>query len=115
MDKTVNNWKIFGYVIITWLVVSFVSKIIIEFDLGNPSDLLQVLSGMWVLSSFFMGSFLAYRLKKKREFGYGILMFMFVPIFIDLLGIIGFLLIFAYFGRGYYELEKLKILQMVDQ
>lgn len=111
MDEKVNKWKVFGYVVITWVVFSFLAGMMIGFGYGadRPDDsylMLNAASVVWSWASLIFGVFLAFRFKNVLEIVYGIII-MFV-VFVPPIPI-GIFIAMAYFGGEYYELEKRKI------
>ncbi len=111
--KKVNNWKILAYVIFTWLGIAIIAKAIVLSDPENSPELIIVTSGLYAVFSLILGIIMAYRLKKKIEFVYGLALSLFgASIIIDVLGGIGILLMLMYFARSYVDLERQRLIEI---
>ncbi|MCX9085671.1 MAG: tetratricopeptide repeat protein [Candidatus Methanoperedens sp.] len=102
-DHNINQWKIFGYVVITGIIFSFLVEIsrIIFSEYSFEMDKL-----VWAWIPLFFGVSMAYRLKKNVEFVYAFIIF-FMVIFNEFNGV-RILLSLGYFGWSYSKLEKQK-------
>ena len=108
----INKWKLFGYVVITWLGFSILARILVELE---PRPYFTIIDGqgvVWGWMSLFMGLYLAVRFKKWIELVWGVALF-----FICTLPVVGMLIGIGYFARAYVKLEKerLAALETVEQ
>ncbi len=103
-----NKWKIFGQVVITWLIFSFLAKgILIAMQESNLNlSMIDTQSTVWSWMSLFMGIFMGIKFRKWSEFGLGVIFFL-----VCLIPLIGFLAGIYYFAWCYYKLEQKRITQ----
>lgn len=111
----INKWKIFGYVVLTWLVLSTLARILVEIaPYPDPSyfTIIDSQSVVWSLMSLFMGIYLVAKLKKWIELAWAV-----VALLICLLPVVGMFFGIGYFARAYVKLEKerLAALETVEQ
>ena len=100
-NMQVNKWKIFGYIIITWLVFSTLARILVELE---PRPYFTIIDGqgvVWGWMSLFMGIYLATKFKKWIELVWGAVLF-----FVCTLPVVGMFIGIGYFARAYVKLEK---------
>ncbi len=103
LDHNINKWKIFGYVVITGFVFSFLVEISAIIFSTSPFDIDKV---VWAWMPLLFGVVMAYRLKKNIEFVYAFIIF-FIVILFGGIGV-GILVSLGYFGWSYSKLEKQK-------
>ncbi|GFO95867.1 hypothetical protein ig2599ANME_0048 [groundwater metagenome] len=106
MKNKVNKWKIFGYVVITWFIFSFLAVNLEELSYQTDSPLTFSESHLIVLAwmSLLLGIIMTYRLKRPIELVYGIIFFIASAVSV----LVEFLII-GYFGWSYYKLEKKRL------
>ncbi|MDO9096527.1 MAG: hypothetical protein Q7U60_00175 [Candidatus Methanoperedens sp.] len=111
MDEKVNKWKVFGYVILTWVIISTIVKVAFALEPGHSVDVLTANALLWAYTVLIMGIYRTYKhkSKKKIELAYGIGGWFFIPFFVDLFGALGLLLAIVYYGYICYEWEKVKL------
>ena len=103
----INKWKLFGYVVITWLGFSIIARVLVEIaPYPEPSyfTIVESQGVVWGWMSLFMGIFLATKFKKWIELACG-----FVLAFICNLPVVGMFIGIGYFARAYVKLEKARL------
>lgn len=102
-NHNINRWKIFGYVVITGVVFSFLVEISAIVFSTYPFDMNYI---VWAWIPLFFGVVMAYRLKRNIELVYAFTIF-FIIIFNDFNGV-RILVSLGYLGWSYSKLEKQK-------
>lgn len=103
---TVNKWKIFGKTVITWLIFSFLAKLILNYQIQYVDNLsmIDTQATVWSWMSVFMGIFMAIKIKRWLEFLIGIVAFI-----LCLFPLVGIFIGMFYFSWCYFKLEKISM------
>lgn len=103
-----NKWKIFGEIVITWLIFSILAKLMLTALQQNRTNLsmIDTQATVWSWMSLLMGIFMKIKLKKWGEFGLGVVFFL-----VCLFPLIGLFAGIYYFTQCFYKLEKSRLTQ----
>lgn len=101
-----NRWKIFGQVVITWLIFSVLARgMLTALQEHQPNlSMLDTQSTVWSWMSLLMGIFMGIKFKKWIKFCAGVAFF-----FLCLIPVFGLFFGIFYFAECYYRLEKKRI------
>jgi hypothetical protein len=104
--STINGWRVFGFTVITWLILSIIAKSFTFKEqyqsMPSPDGLYLAISDVWAIASIFIGILMSIRFKSIVYFVLGIALY-----FLCQLPIYGFFGGIIFFAWCYYIYDKL--------